>query len=238
MLVKLICMHYGGGNRFSFLKLKEHLSSSIKMESLEIPGHGKRIKEPLLTDLELMAEDLYEQIKGELPRREPVILYGHSLGGMLLFLLMRLLRSRGHTMPYHLVISGCKAPQFNHIRDTICHELSDEAFKLKLKDLGGFPKEVLDNEELIAFFLPILRADFKAIETYKYTEERPLDIPLTVIAGLDEKISKNDLLGWQKETVHPIKLLQFPGNHFFILEKFNEIGNIINKISNQILIQS
>lgn len=237
MPVKLICIHYGGGNRFSFLKLKEHLSPSIIMESIEVPGHGKRIKETLLTDLELMAEDLYSQIDNKIDEH-PFILYGHSLGGMLSFLVARLLRNRGRHIPMNLVISGCKAPQFNHVRDVICHTLNDDKFKVKLHELGGFPQEVLENEELLDFFLPILRADFKAIETYVYSEQLPLDIPLTVIAGLDEKISQEELLGWQKESSHELEILQFPGNHFFILDHFNGIGNIINKLSEQILMQS
>ncbi|AXT51944.1 thioesterase [Aquimarina sp. BL5] len=231
MSVKLVCLHYGGGNRFSFLKLKEYLDPSIEMVSLEIPGHGKRLNESLLTDLEVMADDVFEQLKNVLDNKE-YILYGHSLGGMILFLVTRLLQNNGNKLPNHLIVSGCKGPKYNHVRSSICHLLNDLDFKLELKKLGGFPEEALQNEELLTFFLPILRADFKAIETYKYKKEKPFKVPITAMSGLNENITREQLEGWNEESDLDINLIQFPGNHFFILDKFKEIGDVINQIVN------
>ncbi|UZO79156.1 thioesterase domain-containing protein [Aquimarina sp. ERC-38] len=237
MSVTLICLHYGGGNRFSFLKLKEFLDQSIEMKSLEIPGHGKRLNEPLLTDLELIAKDVFEQIKPILDDNE-YILYGHSLGGTVLFLVTRLLQTNNFKMPGHLIVSGCKGPKFNHVRSSTCHLLNDEDFKLELKKLGGFPKEALENDELLTFFLPILRADFKAIETYQYKTEEPFKVPITVLSGLNENITLEELESWKDETALSLDFLQFPGHHFFILERFKEIGEIINDISKNKLSES
>ncbi|WP_108867383.1 thioesterase II family protein [Aquimarina aquimarini] len=226
--MKIICIHYGGGNKFSFAKLEEHIDSTLVMESIELPGHGKRIKENLLTDLNEMAVDIYHQIKN-ITDDEPYILYGHSLGGMLCFLVSRLLQKKEDQLPLHMIISSCKAPRYNHVRKVTCHTLSDEDFKEELRVLGGFPKRAIENKEILDFFLPILRADFKAIETYEYKQDKALDIPITVLAGLDEDVSKEQLIGWQEETKYPFRFQQFEGGHFFILDKFQEIGSIINK---------
>ena len=130
-----------------------------------------------------------------------------------------------------MIPSGVKAPKFNNDGKIIFHKLDDENFKKELFELGGIPKEVRQSKELLEFFLPILRADFTAIETYEYTEALPLTVPITALSGLDEDILEDDLMLWQNETTLPVKIQQFPGDHFFILERFQEIGEIINEVS-------
>jgi len=229
--MKLFCIHYGGGSQFSLVHLGKYLNPSIETIYLEVPGRGKRIREVLLTDLELMAEDIYHQVRPQLTNNEEYILFGHSLGGMLIFLLTRILREKGHKMPIHMIPSGVKAPKYNNDGKIIFHKLNDENFKKELFELGGIPKEVRQSKELLEFFLPILRADFTAIETYEYTEALPLTVPITALSGLDEDILEDDLMLWQNETTQPVKIQQFPGDHFFILDKFQEIGEIINEVS-------
>ncbi|MFY0631881.1 MAG: thioesterase [Flavobacteriaceae bacterium] len=234
---KLFCLHFGGGNQFSLLKLKKSISPSVNVVFLEVPGRGKRLREPLLTNLDSMALDIYKQVKSHLKNDEDYILFGHSLGGMLIFLVSRLLRDNYDKMPIHLIPSGVKAPKFNNDGKIIFHQLTESNFKKELFNLGGIPKEVMADKELLDFFLPILKADFTAIETYKYVESEPMDIPITALSGLEENISVEDLKKWNNETTKEVEIMQFKGDHFFVLNELDTIGNLINMIFKRDLVE-
>jgi medium-chain acyl-[acyl-carrier-protein] hydrolase len=65
--------------------------------------------------------------------------------------------------------------------------------------------------------LPILRADFAVLETYTYTNEPPLEFPITAFGGLqDKKVSAEDLVAWSEQTTTSLELQMFPGDHFFL----------------------
>ena len=228
MKLKLFCLHFGGGNKFSLQEIAKYIENRIETVFLEIPGRGRRIDEELLSDLNEMAQDVYAQLKKQIQRDTKYILYGHSLGGMLVFLVSRLLQKNGDIMPIHLIPSGVKAPIHRRAKNDYYHVLSDREFEQRVYQLGGIPDAVMAHREILDFFLPALRADFKAIETYVYSSEEPLKIPITALAGLQEGISMNELKDWQMESQFPLTIKQYEGNHFFIFENYKEVAGLIN----------
>lgn len=76
---------------------------------------------------------------------------------------------------------------------------------------------MLENPELLQLILPILRADFAVLETYFYTQELPLDCPITVFGGLqDLEVTPANLEAWQEQTKAACSLQMLPGDHFFL----------------------
>jgi surfactin synthase thioesterase subunit len=63
------------------------------------------------------------------------------------------------------------------------HKLSDADFLERLADIGGMPTEVLENQELLELLINPLRADFEAIETWRYAQEPPLAVPVDAYGG-------------------------------------------------------
>ena len=120
------------------------------------------------------------------------------------------------TLPVHLFVSGRTAPQLSRLKSPT-YNLPDAEFSQELLRLKGTPAEVLKHPELMQVVLPLLRADFKLIETYSYKDEPPLSIPLTAIGGLeDNEISREDLEGWRAQTTRAFSLRMLPGDHFFL----------------------
>lgn len=72
-------------------------------------------------------------------------------------------RPEGYRAKY-LFISGSRIPSIPEPKPI--YHLPDEAFKRELGRFEGTPKEILENQELLDFFLPMLRADFTMDETY------------------------------------------------------------------------
>jgi surfactin synthase thioesterase subunit len=65
-------------------------------------------------------------------------------------------------------------------------------------------------------FLPGLRGDFTAYETYRFSPSDPLAIPITVFGGQqDTAVPPQCLQGWEKHTHAAFDITLLPGGHFF-----------------------
>lgn len=224
--MNLFCLPFAGGNKYSYRLYKELAPTFLNLIPLELPGRGARIREPLLTQLDAMVNDLFAQMKPHLDR--PYAIYGHSMGAMLTYLITRrIVETNVYAPPVHLFLTGCSGPSARDINQKR-HLLPKDQFIAKLKEYGGSPDEILYNEGLMDFFEPILRADFQGIENYVYQEAKPMDIPMTVIIGTDEPVTVETAEAWRVETSDTFELHQFPGKHFFIFEHAEKIMQMVH----------
>jgi surfactin synthase thioesterase subunit len=226
MRITLFCLPFAGGSKHSLGFLKKVLPDNISCNFLEYPGRGTRIKEDFAENILEVVDDFYKKIAHLLDK--PYALYGHSMGAKIAYLLAQRIRDERRPSPLHLFISGTDAPSVPS-KKAPKHLLPKKEFVTAVKELGGLPDEILANEEMLEYFEPILRADFRLSESYLHNVKSPLTVPLTVMVGDKEEMEDEDILEWQSETVLPIKLYKFPGNHFFIFENEKEIGKIIGE---------
>lgn len=226
--IALFCLPFAGGNKYSYRVFAEKAPSFIHVNTLEYPGRGARIKEPLISDINILVDDVYNQIKDKVDTTEYAI-YGHSLGGLVAYLLAKKLIENNHNKPVHLFITGTTGPASLSRGSKKRHTMPKEEFIEELKDFGGMPDEILQNDELLHYFEPILRSDFKASENYVYENYPPLNIPFTVITGMEEDMEFEDIRLWQKETEHVTDFRRLPGKHFFIFNYGSAIVDIISK---------
>jgi surfactin synthase thioesterase subunit len=71
--------------------------------------------------------------------------------------------------------------------------------------------------DFLELMLPILRADFRAAETYVSANRPKLKIPIAAYGGLaDTDVSRDHLLAWADETAADCIVRMFPGDHFFL----------------------
>ncbi|MFB6456893.1 thioesterase II family protein [Chitinophaga sp. Hz27] len=224
-MINLITLPYAGGNKFAYNALKPLLSRNITLVPMELPGRGQRMNLPLLGDLQQMADDLMVQVSPYI--RNEYMFYGHSMGGTLGNLLIHRLKAGGRRLPLHFLVTGCAAPKVNHLR-AVRHKLPDRDLRDELRALGGLPEEVLNNQALMEFFLPIIREDMRALEMYQYKPLGKYDVPLTIVNGTSEPISDDMAAGWADETTIPPDFRRMEGDHFFILQHFAELAAIIN----------
>jgi medium-chain acyl-[acyl-carrier-protein] hydrolase len=98
------------------------------------------------------------------------------------------------------------------------HGLPDAEFMTAMvRRYKGIPSIVLQDPDLMQFFLPILRADLAMLETYVYRPDAPLACPLTAFGGReDELVAPADLAAWLEQTSGEFTLRMFAGNHFFL----------------------
>ena len=232
--LKLICLPFAGGSSQAYRSWVGLLPSSIELIAIELPGRGTRLNEPLIAHLPTLIPRLAHGLIDELDR--PFIIFGHSMGTSIGFELTQFLLKNYNTAPDYLFFSGRSAPHLDDREEPI-HQLDDRAFIQKLRSFEGTPAEVLDHEELMAFMLPIIRADFTMIETHVWDSYPPFNIPLTVFGGLaDESARREELMAWKDYTTALFNVRMFPGGHFYIQKSYptllqallRDLSNIIN----------
>jgi surfactin synthase thioesterase subunit len=226
--VKLICLPYAGGNKYSYRKLEEKCPELLKIIGLEYPGRGDRSREGLVRDLRILADDVYRQA-GDIIDGGNYAIYGHSMGGLLACLLTRKIVVNNRRAPMHVFITGTDGPSAKETDDKKRYLLSKADFIEELKTLHGSPEEILNNAELLEYFEPIIRADFEASETYEYEEFEPLNIPFTVITGTEEDMKPENIKLWQKESALQVDIKRMKGDHFFIFNHTSLIMEIFFK---------
>ncbi len=213
--LRLLCFPYAGGGVSVFRVWPDLLPSEIEVWAIKLPGRDGRMHEPMPDDLQTLAVVM---AGGLAPLLDiPFACFGHSMGALIAFELARALRRGGQMGPMRLFVSARRAPQLPRT-DTALHTLPEEAFVEMLRQrYNGIPAALLAEPELLKLLLPMVRADFKMIETYQYREEDPLDCPIAAFGGTQDSLARHDdLSAWQAQTRGSFKLQMFPGGHFYL----------------------
>jgi medium-chain acyl-[acyl-carrier-protein] hydrolase len=213
--LRLFCFPHAGGGASLFRLWNEGLPPTVEVCGAQLPGRESRWKEPLTERLEPLLDAFVPAVQAWLDT--PFALYGHSMGALVAFEVARELRRRGLPGPKHLLVSGRRAPDLPDPTPPI-RWLDDEAFvDAMVQQYDGIPDAIRRDREMLQIFLPILRADISVIETYRWREEAPLECPISVFAGLDDRsVDFRQLEAWRRFTTGEFRLEFLPGGHFFL----------------------
>jgi medium-chain acyl-[acyl-carrier-protein] hydrolase len=125
-------------------------------------------------------------------------------------------------------VSGRRAPQLPE--PSPIHQLPEQQFLDQLYRLGGIPDPVFRDAEMMAQFLPVLRADISVNESETVLDEEPLACPITALGGLaDEGVTVDDLDAWQLQTSSVFERETFPGGHFFFQSRRTTFLNSLSQ---------
>jgi surfactin synthase thioesterase subunit len=220
--LRIIAFTHAGGNKFSFQMFSKRFND---FSTIEYRRRELRIKESSSLDIKELLDDLLKHVKKEINSCDDYIIYGHSMGALMGYLICQKIEELALQKPLKLVVSGKKAPFVE--REKISH-LPDKIFWEEIIKLGGVPDELQDYPELVDYYTPILKADFRIVENYKYIKKEKLTIPIDVFYG-SEEATKEEMNGWKDETTSEVTITQMEGNHFFI---FKHVDFFINYFKN------
>lgn len=213
--VRLICFPYAGGGASAFQPWARLLPPAVELCALQPPGRETRRREPPFHTFAEAVESLAEAVHPLLDK--PCAFFGHSLGALLAFETARCLRRAGQPQPGHLLLSSRRPP---HLPEPLAPlaELPEGEFVAAVQErYGGIPEVILQEPELMALFLPPLRADFAVLESYTYAAEPPLAAAITVYGGSDDPVVPATVLGqWRQHTTGPFAQVHFAGGHFYL----------------------
>ncbi|GAA2136243.1 alpha/beta fold hydrolase [Kitasatospora kazusensis] len=222
--LRLVCFPHAGSGAGAFRGWPGLLPPWIELLAVQYPGREDRFTEPLLTDLSVLADALAEELAG--PDDRPLALFGHSMGAAVAHEVA--LRSAGHGRPepVHLVVSA-REPVEQVVAGTV-HLGGDAALRAELARLGGSSRLLFEDAELWQLMAPVIRADYRLIETYRPTAGRLLGCPVTAFAAEDDpELTPGQAGGWARSTTGPFELRTFPGDHFYLLPHRERVAAVL-----------
>ncbi|RKM55868.1 thioesterase [Butyrivibrio sp. X503] len=125
------------------------------------------------------------------------------------------------------MVSGSRAPHIPELRP-ICR-LSDSDFLDEISHFEGTPSEILNNKEIVEFFMPLLRADFTMDEQYVLQDKVKLSCPIFAFYGAnDSEADGKDMDKWKIYT-DSFGIKQFKGKHFFVKTSMESVIEEVNR---------
>ena len=213
--IRLYCLPHAGGSASAFRPWVGALDG-VAVCPVQPAGRETRLRDGAHETMTDCVGELADFVVADADG--PYAVFGHSLGALVGFELIREIRRRGPAPPVHFLVSGCVAPQ--QAAAEAADELTDERIIELLRSLGGTPEEFLSDPRVLRMILPTVRADLAVRNSYRYEQRPPLEVPITTITGTeDQRAGAEAAAGWREQTVGRYRALTLRGGHFAVLEQ-------------------
>ena len=220
---RLICLPPAGAGPSLYRPWMNRHPGHADVVPVSLPGREARIAEPLPASLDELADRLAEELEEQLVGR--FALFGYSMGALLGLELVRRWERWGLPAPDVMFVLACNAPdRLLAGRDPI-HQMPASLFRQTLRDIGGTPTEILDNQEAMALFEPVLRNDFRICETYDAPSDgRLVECGAHVfVADQDNLVRWEDATGWADFIGGDLRMHRLQGNHMLERAQFDAV---------------
>jgi pyochelin biosynthesis protein PchC len=213
--LRLVCFPHAGGSASFYSAWMQRMPAHMELLSVQYPGRGSRVDEPLLDDMHRLADAIAVALTPIVDR--PLALFGHSMGALVAYeVALRI------SPPALLFVSARQAPL--HARPGRKHLADDDTLWAEALRLGGVDELLVAQRELRALVLPVLRNDFRMLETYRPLARARLRCPIVGLAAdADPVVAVDEVPRWADLTRSWFRLRVFPGDHFYLLRQREQV---------------
>jgi len=220
--VRLYCFPHSGGAAGEYVRWAGHVRG-VEICGLQPPGRGERFAE----EPPARFADLVEAIAREARFQEPFAFFGHSLGAIVAYELVRSLRAASAPLPEHLFVSACPAPHLGRRRPP-ARERSDDELLAEIEALGGpLPPEIGEDPDAVRIAVLQHRADAELLDTYRFEPGEPLDLPVTAVGGAQDDVGRDRLDAWRQHTSGAFQVRLLPGGHFYFRDRPHDLLQVL-----------
>jgi surfactin synthase thioesterase subunit len=223
----LLALPYAGASGRGLQSLRGHLPPGFGLAVVDLPGHGRRMGEPCLRDVDAAVRTILDALP-TLPTRR-LVLFGYSLGGALAYEVACRLTEAG-TPPEALVVCGARAPHSGVGHPPITQLPEGAPFLRMAVEMGLAAPEMVEMPELAQWYAGPLQADLTMSERFPFQVRRGrLGIPLCVV-GLSEDwlVPEPSLRAWEELVSTPPLQVRIDGGHLAVTEKPQDFGAAIH----------
>lgn len=221
--VRLFCFAHAGGGGAFFWPWRELLAPHVAVVPVILPGREGRAREAPYRRMADLVDPLVTALIPHLDR--PFAFFGHSLGAAVAFAAAH--RLGEEHAPRRLFVSGRRPPALPGRRPDL-HRLPHDRFVEAVAGMGGTPREVLLNRDLLDVFLPRLRADFELNETYRPPPGMRVPCAVSAFTGdSDPEVDTVEMAAWQSVTDGEFVLRVFRGGHFYLVDAAAALSRVI-----------
>lgn len=216
---RLLCLPYAGGHGELYRRWVRDLAGRAEVWAADLPGHFRRGDLAPVTDPDVVIAEITAETVALMDR--PLVLFGHSMGALLAFEVVRNLEAAGHEVSA-LIASACLAPHLREARPPTGTE-SDQELVALMRLWGTIDTEVLSNRDFLDAILPPLRADLALCDRYRY-RLGSVRAPVMALAGTaDVKTPLRDVEAWQRCTADWRGVQVIPGPHLFLTSAHSHV---------------
>jgi medium-chain acyl-[acyl-carrier-protein] hydrolase len=195
--------------------LVAELPPTLAIIGIEPPGRGRRLRERGFDRVDALVDAVVPVLTAHV--RAPWYVFGHSMGALLAFEIVRGLRNADVPEPEVLFASGRRAPH-----------LPSRGLGLPLPAAATARSTLPDapRDRAVESFAQ----DVELCRTYAYREEGPLDTRIVVLSGTgDAEITYPDLEAWRRHTTRAMKVALFDGDHFFVATQAPRVAALVGE---------
>lgn len=225
--MKLFCLPYAGGSAVMYYKFEKYLSEDIELIPVELSGKGSRIDEKPYDSFHELVDDITEIIYKSIKLGEQFALLGYSMGSTIIYEVAIKLQEKHEISPQKMFVLASVAPHKRKMSKM--HELEDDNFIEKLIEIGGISEEVIKEPEILRYYLPIIRNDFKLIENYKFSHAGKIVKSNLIVMYSEDEEKKARIKYWEELVKGEYMYYKFSQGHFFINHHLEKVTSIINK---------
>ncbi|OWA10083.1 thioesterase [Streptomyces sp. CS113] len=220
--MRLVCFPHAGGNARLFHGWASRLPADVELLAVRYPGRQERMNEPCVETMDELAGPISEALA--LHRDLPLVLFGHSMGAAVAYEVA--VRLEGPASdgpgPALLLLSGRTAPHVT--RPTALHRAADDVLVAGVTRLGTLGGDAYAVPELRELLLPVLRADYRLIETYDRKRPPVLRAPMVAYLGdRDPGVTRPGVEAWSELTDGDFAVRSFAGDHFYLAPREAEL---------------
>lgn len=233
MTINMFCLPPAGSSAAIYAGWKKRMPEHIAIVPIEYPGHGALVKQPLVNDPDYLSQFIFEQIQGY--GEQPFVLFGHSVGAALAWRVEQLIQTTALSRQLKLlIISG--RPELEFTRQMPPKRfLSREGLIEALRHYNSVPAELLENPDIMDFFLAILRNDFHLNDNMLNDCIEKTNTPVMAFYGQGDPdiAGAEKMVAWQKHSTNWRGCYLLEGDHFFF-NRAESLNTMLEKICTEL----
>jgi surfactin synthase thioesterase subunit len=223
--LNLICLPFAGGGSLLFSTWRDMAPPGLRICPVCLPGREQNFDLPPIDDLRDMLDWLDREI-APLTASDHAF-FGHSMGAVIAYAQALKQRAAGRSEPRHVFVSAAVPPP--NPRTANMHTKPPDEMRAYLRryDPDGYAFD--DHPELWEVFEPVLRADFKLVETYTPPlGANKISCPITAISGTrDALVEAVHMAGWRNRTNGRFDEATVDGGHLFLRDNPKSVFDLI-----------
>lgn len=209
----LLCLPPAGAACGRFRPWQAELGPDVSAVGVQLPGRERRWAEPPAETVDQVVEAIADEVRGLAPVHLPVVVFGHSFGGLLGYEIARRLEAEAR-WPVALVVAACRPP--HHWVAAGRALLEDEGDLVRL--MPGAAGELDEDSRELA--LDLLRQDARLSLTYRDPGGAVIASPVEAWSGThDEVVTRGQMDGWAAYAAGDFRRRDLTGGHHFCMER-------------------
>ncbi|MBM7586120.1 surfactin synthase thioesterase subunit [Bacillus pakistanensis] len=221
--VRLFCFPWAGGGASFYLTYFKSINPDIEVCPIQLPGRENLYSLPFYNDMDSLCHDLLRDLKKFMSEKSYAF-FGHSMGGIISYMLVKQMLKDGFNIPEHVLISASAPP------DQLSIDPDGDIEDLLITNETD--QEIMENNELLDIYLPILKADLALLKSITEVKPGIVDsIPFTIMGGKSDKLLPyQSLESWKKRVNSLNDITLYDGGHMYIKNNQSHVIHDIETI--------